>query len=184
MTPGPHGPSKPSSNQVTRYYCLVTPARSALLIGLCPLPPIVIEGTRALWQAVAGQPQGSYNGGTRPCRQRTAPPAAEKGSFPWPFIMMPPEGADQKGAAAVYLQRQVFMLDGATGLPAHGAGPCRTSMPNRGGSVDSCEDRDRLLLLADTEEVVEAAQPSGAGLIPRGCALQRTSTTSVRVACG
>ena len=73
------------------------------------------------------------------------------------------------------------MLDGATGLPALYAGPV-TGMHNRLGSTDSCEDRGRLLLLADTEEVEEAAQPSGAELIPRGCgcALQRTSSTSVR----
>ena len=77
------------------------------------------------------------------------------------------------------------MLDGARGLPALGAGLVRTGKPSRFGSTDSCEDRDRLLLLADTEEVVEAAQPSGAGLIPRGCALQeqaaRTSTPSARL---
>ena len=77
------------------------------------------------------------------------------------------------------------MLDGARGLPALGAGLVRTGKPNRFGSTDSCEDRDRLLLLAETEEVVEAAQPSGAGLIPRGCALQeqaaRTSTPSARL---
>ena len=66
------------------------------------------------------------------------------------------------------------MLDGATGLPALYAGPV-TGMHNRLGSTDSCEDRGRLLLLADTEEVEEAAQPSGAELIPRGCgcALQK-----------
>ena len=65
------------------------------------------------------------------------------------------------------------MLDGATGLPALYAGAV-TSVPNRLGSTDSCEDRGRLLLLAETEEVEEAAQPSGAELNPRvcGCALQ------------
>jgi hypothetical protein len=79
------------------------------------------------------------------------------------------------------------MLDGATGLPAHGADPCRTGIPNRGGSVDSCEDQGRLLPLAETEEIVEAAQPSGPGLAPspRGRALQeqaaRTSSTSARL---
>ena len=61
---------------------------------------------------------------------------------------------------APLLQRQVFMLDGATGLPALGAGLVRTGMPNGLGSTNSCKDRDRLLLLADTEEVVEATQPS------------------------
>ena len=74
------------------------------------------------------------------------------------------------------------MLDGTTGLPALYAGPV-TGMPNRPGGTDSCQDRGRLLLLADTEEVEEAAQPSGAELIPRGCgcALQRTSSTSVQL---
>ena len=85
---------------------------------------------------------------------------------------------------APLLQRQVFMLDGATGLPALGAGLVRTGMPDGLGSTNSCKDRDRLLLLADTEEVVEATQPSGARLnplgIPRGCSLQRSSSTSAR----
>ncbi len=85
---------------------------------------------------------------------------------------------------APLLQRQVFMLDGATDLPALGAGLVRTGMPDGLGSTNSCEDRDRLLLLADTEEVVEATQPSGARLnplgIPRGCSLQRSSSTSAR----
>ncbi len=73
------------------------------------------------------------------------------------------------------LQRQVLTLDGATGLPALYAVPVCTGMPNRLGGTDSCEDRGRLLLLAETEEVEEAAQPSGAELIPRGCgcALQK-----------
>jgi hypothetical protein len=41
------------------------------------------------------------------------------------------------------------------------------------------------LLLAETKQVVEAAQPSGPGLIPRGRALQeqaaRTSSSSARL---
>jgi hypothetical protein len=80
------------------------------------------------------------------------------------------------------LQRQVFfMLDGATGRPALDAGPVCTGIHNRFGSTDSCEDRGRLVLLAETEEVEEAALPSGARPIPRGRALQRTSRTSVRL---
>ena len=86
---------------------------------------------------------------------------------------------------APHLQRQVLTLDGATGPPP-GSGPVRTSLPNRLGGTESCEDRGRLLLLAETKQAVEAAKPSGAELIPRSCALQEQAALprgSGRVAC-
>jgi len=181
MTPGSHGPSKPSSNQPDLHCslaCVPCQCRPLSLKGREPSGRPPLASLKVVTTGVRGMPAAD-----RPARRRER-------QLPLAIHHDAPRGSPQreltkKAPAAVYLQRQVFMLDGATGLPAHGAGPCRTSMPNRGGSVDSGEDRGRLLPLAETEEIVEAAQPSGPGLIPRGCALQeqaaRTSSSSARL---